>query len=117
MVQTCCRARRRKRHKNRGNRIQNHVLFLWQHGNHEVLLSVQVRVLLLAGLPGGGVEERPQGHMQADPADAEEQEITAHIYQKSIPPQQRPLKPQKVTYKSRSGGCITCSKLISYQQN
>ena len=37
--------------------------------------AVQVRVLLLAGVPGGGVEERPQGDMQADPADAEDQEI------------------------------------------
>ena len=40
-----------------------------------MLLAVQVRVLLLAGLPGGGVEERPQGHMQADPADAEDRQI------------------------------------------
>ena len=28
--------------------MQNHVLFLWQNGYHEVLLEVQVRVLLLA---------------------------------------------------------------------
>ena len=61
--------------------MQNHVLFLWQHRNHEMLLAVQVRVLLLAGLSGGGVEERPQGHMQADPADAEDREIVSHIYQ------------------------------------
>ena len=72
MAQTRCRARTRKRHKFRGNRIQNHVLFLRHHGNHEMLLAVQVRVLLLARVPGGGVEERPQGDMQADPADAEE---------------------------------------------
>ena len=44
-----------------------------------MLLAVQVRVLLLAGLPGGGVEERPQGHMQADPADAEDQQIISNI--------------------------------------
>ena len=59
--------------------MQNHVLFLWQNGHHEVLLEVQVRVLLLAGLPGGGVEERPQGDMQADPADAKDEEIITHI--------------------------------------
>ena len=51
------------------------MLFLRQNGHHEVLLAVQVRALLLAGLPSSGVEERPQGHMQADPADAEDQEI------------------------------------------
>ena len=44
-----------------------------------MLLAVQVRVLLLAGLPGGGVEERPQGHMQADPADAEDRQIVTQI--------------------------------------
>ena len=52
-----------------------------------MLLAVQVRVLLLAGVPGGGMEERPQGHMQADPADAEDQEIVTHIiHQESIQP-------------------------------
>ena len=49
-----------------------------------MLLAVQVRVLLLAGVPGGGVEERSQGHMQADPADAEDQEIITHTNQESI---------------------------------
>ena len=51
---------------------------MWQNYRHEVLLAVQVRVLLLAGVPGGGVEERPQGHMQADPADAEDRQIVTH---------------------------------------
>ena len=58
-----------------------------------MLLAVQVRVLLLAEVPGGGVEERPQGHMQADPADAE---IVYIKYQ--FQPDQRPLKPQKATH-------------------
>ena len=54
---------------------------MWQGWLHELLLAVQVRVLLLAGVPGGGVEQRPQGHMQADPADAEEREIIIiHTY-------------------------------------
>ena len=46
-----------------------------------MLLAVQVRVLLLAEVPGGGMEERPQGDMQADPADAEEEdeEVITHI--------------------------------------
>ena len=44
-----------------------------------MLLAVQVRVLLLAGVPSSGVEERPQGHMQADPADAEDRQIVTQI--------------------------------------
>ena len=52
-----------------------------------MLLAVQVRVLLLARVPGGGVEERPQGDMQADPADAEDQEIVIDdTFQESIQP-------------------------------
>ena len=43
------------------------------------MLAVQVRVISArGGVPGGLVEERPQGHMQADLADAEDHEIITH---------------------------------------
>ena len=62
-----------------------------------MLLAVQVRVLLLAGLPGGGVEERPQGHMQADPADAEDQEIVTDDTSRINSTEQRPQGPKAAT--------------------
>ena len=48
------------------------LLFMRQNWQHEALRAVQVRVLLLARVPGGGLERRPQGRVQADPAQTAE---------------------------------------------
>ena len=49
----------------------------WQH-EVKVLRAVQMRVLLLARVPGGGLERRPQGRVQADPAQTAECQLKTH---------------------------------------
>ena len=73
------------------------MLFLRKDRRYEVLLAMQVRVLLLAGVPGSLMEERPQGHMQADPADAEDQEIVTDDTSRINSTEQRPQGPKAAT--------------------
>ena len=73
----CTRSRARNRTCYEGPRHNEIFLFflrqIWQD---EVLRAVQMRVLILARVPDGGVDRRPQGSVQADPAQRAECQLT-----------------------------------------